>query len=170
MEQKRKKIEELEECEEEHFEGKNTVSQTALIPQVISSNRAPTPLATQDLGSNEASSSNQKVESQTCEFVTPLGPEICVLEDGETLEHHLKVREIKVLKTSLMLPMLVIFPDGLKMPLRALVDTGCESTLVRMGLIPQQYFFQSQRGVRLITSNGSVLGGGNRQFKLDLIT
>ena len=86
------------------------------------------------------------------------------------MEQHLKVQGVKSHQKALILSMLVILPDGMKIPLKALVDTGCESNLVRKGLIPQKYFAKATKGVRFVAANGSILGGGDHQVSLELIS
>ena len=121
-----------------------------------------------ELGENDSFLPVSRANSSTEICILCLLPHICVLEEGETLKEHLKVRGIRLLRTSLMIPMLFITPDGVKIPIKALVDPGCETNLVRKGLIPQENFHPAERGVRLVTANGSILGGGNRQANLKL--
>ena len=71
------------------------------------------------------------------------------------------MRTVAQKKTSLILNMLTVFLDGLKIPLKELVDTGCELNLLRTGLVPQKYFKEANRRISLVTANGSVLPGGN---------
>ena len=64
-------------------------------------------------------------------------PPIFGLQEGEQLGEHLaNILAVKTPKSSLMLQMVAILPGPLRIPLRVLLDTGCEMCLVRSGLIP----------------------------------
>ena len=52
----------------------------------------------------------------------------------------------------------------------ALVDTGCEINLIKTGLLPKEFFTYSKSQIRLVTANGSQLGGGTRETTINLIT
>ena len=98
------------------------------------------------------------------------GPEVYMLKDGETLHEHLtRVMAVEAPKSQLMLHMVSILPNGMKLPLKVLVDTGCEMNLVRMGLIPSQYLTPATNKISLVTANGTILPGGQRECTLDLV-
>ena len=81
------------------------------------------------------------------------------LKGGEGLEHQVShARAIRVPQSSLMLHMVTILPNGLKIPLRVLVDTGCEMCLIRSGLfslnsllLPEKVYPWLQPMVRLLS-------------------
>ena len=52
--------------------------------------------------------------------------------------------------------------NGETREIKALIDTGAEANLIRMGLLPSHLFFQSQNPLSLIAANGQRLGGGER--------
>ena len=97
-------------------------------------------------------------------------PEVFALPEGKGLDEHIAhLRAIRSERTSLILRMWVVQGDGSKVPLDALVDTGCEVNLIRAGLVPPENFTPSQVRIRLVTANGSSLGGGDQQVKLRVI-
>ena len=52
----------------------------------------------------------------------------------------------------------------------ALIDTGCELNLIKRGLLPLRYFRSPKTSIRLVTANGSQLGGGTKQTVQNLRT
>ena len=58
-------------------------------------------------------------------------PPIFGLQEGEQLgEHMANILAVKAPRSTLMLHMVTVLPNNLKIPLRVLVDTGCEMCLV----------------------------------------
>ena len=78
-------------------------------------------------------------------------------------------RAIRVPQSSLMLHMVTILPNGLKIPLRVLVDTGCEMCLIRSGLVSPEFFAPARKSLSLVTANGSPLVGGQKECILKLV-
>ena len=68
-----------------------------------------------------------------------------------------------------MIHMMTVMPNGLKLPLRVLIDTGCEMCLVRSGLIPSQYLRPAKNKMSLVAANGIILPGGHTECLLNLI-
>ena len=97
-------------------------------------------------------------------------PEIFALPEGKELDEHIAhLRTIRSERTSLILRMWVVKGDGSKVSLDALVDTGCEVNLIRAGLVPPDNFTPAPCRIRLVTANGSSLGGGDQQVKLRVV-
>ena len=95
-------------------------------------------------------------------------PEIFAIPEGKNFEEHIAhLRAIRHEYTSLILRVWSIQPDGTKVSLDALVDTGCEVNLIRSGLVPPNYFSPSTVRIRLVTASGESLGGGAQQVKLN---
>ena len=65
-----------------------------------------------------------------------------------------------------------ILPDGSERLYRihALIDTGCELNLIKRGLLPPMYFNIPKTSIRLVTANGTQLGGGTKQTVQNLKT
>ena len=78
------------------------------------------------------------------------------------------VHTIQEIKISLIIPMYIILDDGSMVPLRALIDTGCEMNLIKVGLVDPKFFQPAARRMRLIAANGSHLMGGDKTASLDL--
>ena len=96
-------------------------------------------------------------------------PEIFAVPEGISVEEHIsRLRAIRHEYISLILRVWSLQPDGTKVPLDALVDTGCEVNLIRAGLVPQNYFSPSTVRIRLVNASGEALGGGAQQVKLNL--
>ena len=97
-------------------------------------------------------------------------PPIFGLQEGEQLgEHLVNILAVKSPKSALMLHMVTLLPNNLKIPLRVLVDTGYEMCLVRTGLIPPEFFMPARNKLSLVTANGSLLAGGQKECTLNLI-
>ena len=93
------------------------------------------------------------------------------MKDNETLTEHLsKVMAVETPKSQLLLHMVTILPNGMRLPLKVLVDTGCEVNLVRTGLIPSKFLTPASQRVSLVTANGTLLPGGQQECDLELIT
>ena len=88
----------------------------------------------------------------------------------ETEKEQVNVPGINCQRKALIIPLLVVLDSGKEVPLKALVDTGCENNIVKKGLIPSKYFSPAARKIRFVTANGTTLGGGDKEVKLDLIT
>ena len=105
---------------------------------------------------------------------TPLvitNPEVFALQQGESLVDHItRVRGLKGVRRSLMMPFRVDPHTAHARDIHALIDTGCELNLVRTGLFPYECFSPASSKIRLVTANGTVLGGGSRQALLNLTT
>ena len=52
--------------------------------------------------------------------------------------------------------------------MNALIDTGCEINLIKTGFLPTKHFERCNSGIRLVTANGGLLGGGIRKTKQTL--
>jgi hypothetical protein len=92
-------------------------------------------------------------------------PEIFALKDNESLSDHIiKIQTVQGHRKSLIMPF-TIRPEGSDQVynIHALIDTGCELNLIKRGLLPLKYFKAPKTSIRLVTANGSQLGGGNRQ-------
>ena len=113
---------------------------------------------------DDSTSSNQPSKSKN-----GLWPSVVAVQEGETVEEKISTFGIMGQKKALIIPMVVVMPDGFRKGLHALIDTGCEVNLVKKGLIPQKYFQKSKKGVRLVTASGSLLGGGDQEVRLDLV-
>ena len=59
-------------------------------------------------------------------------------------------------------------PDGERRVIKALVDTGAEENLIRMGIIPSKYFQRAGKLLKFVAANGTVMSGGDRTTKLKL--
>ena len=57
--------------------------------------------------------------------------------------------------------------DGQPFWVRALVDTGAQSSLIRTWLA-RDLVKPSKRSLRLVTANGEVLGGGDKEVELKI--
>lgn len=57
---------------------------------------------------------------------------------------------------------LYVAPD-LVLRTAALVDTGCESNLVRRGLIPEHYFHRPARAIKFVAANRTPVEGGQNE-------
>ena len=73
-------------------------------------------------------------------------------------------------RVALIVPFLVILENGEKIPIKALVDTGCENNIIKKGLIPHRYFATARKQIRFVTANGTILGGGDMEAHLRLLT
>ena len=71
-------------------------------------------------------------------------------------------------KSSLIIRMKVVQGKTQGVPLDCLIDTGCEIYLIRNGLVGKEFFEPSDKIIRLVTANGSILPGGDRQVTLAL--
>ena len=101
------------------------------------------------------------LEGTEGEGETIIFPEVFALPEGVALNEHIsRVRAIRTGKSSLILRMWVIQGNGEKVPMDALIDTGCEVNIIRTGLVPPQYFTPSLTRINLVTANGSPLGEG----------
>ena len=98
-----------------------------------------------------------------------MGPEILAVPEDTSVEDHINtVRAIRGSRVALILPMYMKYRERL-VPLKVLVDTGCEVDLVRTGLIDSGLFFPTEKNIRLVTANGSLLGGGSKQTRFNLM-
>ena len=68
----------------------------------------------------------------------------------------------------LLIPILVQFPNGQKRLIQALVDTGAQINLVRMGLVPDELMGQPERSVRLLAANNQPIQGGDKIVQLSM--
>ena len=121
-------------------------SGAAGFPKTQPENHATTPLVKNAL-ENVADELVKNTEDHNCVNTSvDVGPTVFALREGETIEEHL-IRAVECPKTSLMIHMVTVMPNGLKLPLRVLIDTGCEMCLVRSGLIPSQYLRPAKKNV-----------------------
>ena len=56
----------------------------------------------------------------------------------------------------------LILPNNETIRIKALIDTGAEANLIRMGLAPSHLLRQAKYPMKLIAANGQRLGGGER--------
>ena len=59
----------------------------------------------------------------------------------------------------LRVPAVAEFPDGSRIDMHVLVDTGAQIDIVRSGLVPAGMLRPSQNPMTFITANATVLGG-----------
>ena len=143
-------------------------SGAAVFPKTQPENHATTPLV-KNVFENEADKCVKNIEDHNCANTSvDVGPTVFALREGETIEEHL-IRAVDCPKTSLMIHMVTIISNGLKLPLRVLIDTGCEMCLVRSGLIPSQYLRPAKNKMSLVAANGTILPGGHTECLLNLI-
>jgi hypothetical protein len=58
---------------------------------------------------------------------------------------------------------------GKRVTLKVLIDTGAQTNLVRIGVLPTNLFHKSSKPLRLMTANNSLMAGGVREVRLDMI-
>ena len=66
------------------------------------------------------------------------------------------------------IPLLVQFPNGRQKLIQALVDTGAQINLVRMGLAPDEQMVQPAEAVRLLAANGQLIQGGDKAVQITM--
>ena len=70
--------------------------------------------------------------------------------------------------TQLVMDLLVDLPNGDQQILKALIDTGAETNLVRQGVLPGHLFHSAPNPLKLVSAGGQRLEGGERLIELAL--
>ena len=69
----------------------------------------------------------------------------------------------------LYVPVTLQVGDGVSLHVSALVDTGCESNLVRQGVIPPHHFHPAARPITFMAANKIQVVGGSQEVCCQLI-
>ena len=67
-------------------------------------------------------------------------------------------------QTRLFIPVELRVGPELTVRTAALVDTGCESNLVRRGLVPAHFFHKASRPIKFVAVNKTVVTGGRQEL------
>ena len=59
--------------------------------------------------------------------------------------------------------------DGLKVGASALIDTGAEASLIRRGLVPEEYYQWSADPKRFVAANQLVMDGGAKEVPCEIL-
>ena len=57
---------------------------------------------------------------------------------------------------------------GPSIPFTALVDSGCESNLIRTGVVPPQFFHMAARPQKFMAANKIAVAGGQKEICLQI--
>ena len=66
--------------------------------------------------------------------------------------------------TRLYIPLRMEMDSGYSVEVTALVDTGCEMNLVKVGLIPDNFFHKAPHPVNFVAANKTAVPGGRKEL------